>query len=79
MKGYSPKLEVSFDTYRIARQGRITRDVEIRNVMAVLPGRSGRRVYVSGHYDTIAFEGGQSSSNAGGRPGAYRRSGDGDL
>ena len=65
MKSYSPKLEVSFDTYRIAKQGRITRDVEIRNVMAVLPGRSARRVYVSGHYDTIAFSGGQSTSNAG--------------
>ena len=69
MKGYSPKLQVSFDTYKIAKQGRITRDVEVRNVMAVLPGRSARRVYVSGHYDTIAIEGGQSSSNAGGAGG----------
>ena len=65
MKGYSPKLQVTFDTYSIAKQGRITRDVEVRNVMAVLPGRSARRVYVSGHYDTIAIEGGQSSNNAG--------------
>jgi hypothetical protein len=66
MKGYSPKLQVSFDTYTIAKQGRITRDVEVRNVMAVLPGRSARRVYVSGHYDTVAVEGGQSTNNAGG-------------
>jgi hypothetical protein len=65
MMSYSSKLHVSFDTYRIAKQGRITRDVEIRNVMAVLPGRSARRVYISGHYDTIAFSGGQSTSNAG--------------
>ena len=65
MKSYGPKLQVSFDTYRIARQGRITREVEIRNVMAVLPGRSARRIYVSGHYDTIAIQGGQSGSNAG--------------
>jgi hypothetical protein len=64
MKSYSPKLQVGFDTYKIAKQGRITRDVEVRNVMAVLPGRSARRVYVSGHYDTVAIEGGQSSSNA---------------
>ena len=35
------------------RRTRITRDVEIRNVMAVLPGHSPRRVYVSGHYDTV--------------------------
>ena len=54
MKGFSPKLQVSFDTYQVAKQGRITRDVELRNVMAVLPGRSPRRIYVSGHYDTVA-------------------------
>lgn len=51
----SPRLRVSFDTYDIPRQGeRITRDVRIRNVMAVLPGRSSRRVYVSAHYDSFA-------------------------
>jgi hypothetical protein len=33
----------------------ITRDVEIRNVIAVLPGKSARRVYVSGHYDTTSI------------------------
>jgi len=64
LKSYSTKLQVSFDSYRIAKQGRITRDVEIRNVMAVLPGRTPRRIYVSGHYDTIAFTGGQSTRNA---------------
>jgi hypothetical protein len=55
MKSYSPRLEVSFDTYRIPKQGeRVTREVELRNVMAVLPGRTPRRFYVSGHYDTVA-------------------------
>jgi hypothetical protein len=49
----SPKLEVSFDTHTVAPQGRITREVEIRNVMAVLPGRTPRRVYISGHYDSL--------------------------
>ena len=49
----SPKLQVSFDTYRVAPQGRITQEVEIRNVMAVLPGRSSRRIYVTGHYDSL--------------------------
>jgi hypothetical protein len=68
MKSYSPKLQVSFDTYQVAKQGRITRDVEVRNVMAVLPGRSPRRIYVSGHYDTVARPGGQGESNAGGPP-----------
>ena len=53
LKRSSPKLQVSFDTYTIAPRGRITREVELRNVMAVLPGRSPRRIYVSGHYDSL--------------------------
>jgi hypothetical protein len=62
----SPKLQVSFDTYQIPAKGRITRDVELRNVMAVLPGRTPRRVYVSGHYDSLNLgAGGQQTSNAG--------------
>ncbi len=68
MRSYSPKLQVSFDTYLVAKQGRILRDVEMRNVMAILPGRSPRRIYISGHYDTVARPGGQSSANAGGGP-----------
>ncbi len=66
-KSYNPRLQVSYDTYRVARQGRVTRDVEVRNVMAVLPGRSPRRIYISGHYDTTTIEGGQGSANAGRR------------
>ena len=64
MASYGPKLQVSFDTYHVAVQGRITRPVELRNVMAILPGRSPRRIYVSGHYDTLARPGGQGASNA---------------
>ena len=52
-KSYSPKLQVSYDVHHVLQQGRITRDVDIVNVLAVLPGRSPRRVYVSGHYDTV--------------------------
>ena len=51
----SPRLQVSFDDYEIPAQGeRIVRDVRLRNVVAVLPGRTARRIYVSGHYDTVA-------------------------
>ena len=64
LKGYSPRLHVSYDTYRIAKQGRITHDVEARNVMAILPGRSARRIYVSGHYDSVASAGGQGVRNS---------------
>jgi hypothetical protein len=65
MKSYSPKLQVSFDAYDVPPQGRITRRVDLRNVMAVLPGRTPRRIYISGHYDTVARPGGQGASNAG--------------
>jgi hypothetical protein len=53
LKRSSARLQVAFDTYMIAQQGRITRDVELRNVVAVLPGKSDRRIYVSGHYDSL--------------------------
>ena len=66
LTSYSPKLQVSFDTYQVAKQGRITRDVEVRNVMALLAGKSPRRIYISGHYDTVARAGGQSTANANG-------------
>lgn len=66
MKRSSPRLQVSFDTHQIAQQGRITRDVELRNVMAILPGRTSRRIYITGHYDTVNLgAGGQAGLNAG--------------
>ena len=71
MKRSSPRLQVSFDTHQIAPQGRITRQVELRNVMAVLPGKSPRRIYVSGHYDSLNLgDRGQAGLNtgAGGNP-----------
>ena len=62
----SPKLQVSFDTHQIPARGRITRDVELRNVMAILPGKTARRIYVSGHYDSLNLgAGGQQTSNSG--------------
>ena len=64
MRGYSPKLQVSFDAYQVPPQGRITRQIDLRNVMAVLPGKSARRIYISGHYDTVARPGGQGATNA---------------
>ncbi len=64
LKRSSPKLEVSFDTYQIAPQGRITRSVELRNVIAILPGKSSRRVYVSGHYDSLNLGPGVSAEFA---------------
>ena len=63
----SPRLQVSFDTHVIAPQGRFTRQTELRNVMAVLPGRSARRIYITGHYDSLNLgAGGQQARNAAG-------------
>lgn len=69
LTGYSPRLRVSFDTYSIAAQGSITRPVEIRNVMAILPGRSARRIYISAHYDTMARTNGSSATDDAPAPG----------
>jgi hypothetical protein len=60
----SPKLQVSFDNHKLARQGRITRNVDVRNVVALLPGKTPRRIYVTAHYDTVNVgEQGQISAN----------------
>jgi len=68
----SPRLQVSFDTYKVAKNGRITRNVELRNILAVLPGKSARRIYLTAHYDTVNIgEAGQIGANtraAGQRP-----------
>jgi acetylornithine deacetylase/succinyl-diaminopimelate desuccinylase-like protein len=55
MKTYSPRLEVRMDTYRVKKQTRIFRDVEIVNVVAVLPGKSypDHQILISGHYDSL--------------------------
>jgi len=64
LKRSSPNLQVSFDTYMIAAQGRITRPVELRNVMAILPGKTARRIYITGHYDSLNIgPGAQINSN----------------
>ncbi len=72
-KSYSPKLQVSYDVHHVLQQGRITKDVDIVNVVAILPGKSARRVYVSGHYDTVnprntAAAGVNAATPAGGDP-----------
>ena len=57
-KSYSPRLQVSFDSYRVKKgKGRIIQDVEVHNVMAVLPGKLNpeRQFILSGHYDSLAM------------------------
>src|SRR5580704_8023017 len=58
-RSYSPRLEVSFDQYRLKKStapgSRIPNDVDLYNVVAVLPGTTNReeRVIISGHYDSV--------------------------
>jgi len=71
MKRSSPKLQVSFDTHQVQNIRGCQGTIELRNVMAVLPGKTPRRIYVSGHYDSLNLgAGGQQTSNAGAGRGA---------
>lgn len=57
LKSYSPRLEVRFDSYNVKKQGRIQRDLELVNVIAVLPGTTDpeRQIILSGHYDSMVM------------------------
>jgi hypothetical protein len=55
-KSYSPKLQVRFEKFRVKKQGqRIFKDVDLWNVIAVLPGTKlpETQIFVSGHYDSL--------------------------
>lgn len=52
LRSSSPRLQVSFDSFLLPAQGRLTRETDVRNVLAILPGRSTRRIYITGHYDS---------------------------
>jgi acetylornithine deacetylase/succinyl-diaminopimelate desuccinylase-like protein len=57
-RSYSPRLEVSYDTYQVKKnKGRIVRDVELQNVVAVLPGTVNKdhHIIISGHYDSAVI------------------------
>lgn len=65
LKSYSPRLQVRFDAYHVKKQGRVLKDLEMVNVVAVLPGTvdKSRQYIVSGHYDTIAMTGGRTEDS----------------
>src|SRR5438270_8342248 len=54
-QSYSPRLQVSFDSYRVKKQPRVFRDVELVNVVAVLPGTQdkNRQFVIAAHYDSL--------------------------
>ena len=59
LRSYSPRLEVSYDRYRVkkdtSRGSRIPQDVDLYNVVAVLPGTVNREqmIVISAHYDSV--------------------------
>jgi acetylornithine deacetylase/succinyl-diaminopimelate desuccinylase-like protein len=55
-KSYSPRLQVSLDKFTAKKGQRIAHDVDLANVVAVLPGTidADRFVIISSHYDSIA-------------------------
>ena len=48
-----PNLQVELFKYPIKKGSRIPEDKEAVEVVAVLPGRTNRRILVGGHFDTI--------------------------
>jgi hypothetical protein len=57
VQSYSSRLEVSFDTHTIPKGGRVWKEIELRNVVAVLPGKmrqaADRWIMITGHYDSV--------------------------
>jgi hypothetical protein len=62
-KEASPRLQVSYDKYRIKRiegkNSRVPKDVDLYNIIAVLPGKGNgeQRILLTSHYDTIVLAG----------------------
>src|SRR5579862_433109 len=60
LQSYSPRLQVSYQNFSVkkgARRGQVIRDVDLSNIIGVLPGTTekDRYVLVSGHYDSVAL------------------------
>src|SRR5215469_8819056 len=70
-KSYSPKLEVTYNTYRLkkieGKNSRVPEDVDLYNIVAVLPGKgnANQRILITAHYDTIVLLG-DTGANANG-------------
>ena len=53
----SPRLQVRLDKHMAKKRGRMMRDVEVTNVVAVLPGKSAPdvQVMITAHYDSVVL------------------------
>ncbi len=57
LKSYSPRLQVSLDPFSVKKSQRLPKDVDLNNLVAVLPGTvdKDRYIVIGGHYDSIAL------------------------
>ena len=55
LQSYSPRLEVSYQDFAAKKGVRLVRDVDLSNVVAVLPGitQPNRFILVTAHYDSV--------------------------
>jgi hypothetical protein len=69
-QSYSPRLQVRYDHWRVKKTGRIFKDADLYNVIAVLPGKTMPEVevVVSAHYDSINLGKLPAPAAAGERP-----------
>lgn len=66
-KSYSPRLQVKLDPFTARKGQRVAHDVDLANVVAVLPGTidADRFVVISSHYDSIAARFGPGTPRTG--------------
>jgi hypothetical protein len=59
LQSYSPRLQVRFDKWRVKPRGRISKEVDLYNVVAVLPGKTmpETQIVISAHYDSLGGTG----------------------
>lgn len=64
-QSYSPRLQVRYDKWLVPKMARVNADVEVVNVVAVLPGKviPETQVIVSCHHDSVAYERGEGGGN----------------
>jgi hypothetical protein len=70
MQSYSPRLQVRYDHWSVRKQGqRIVRDVDLYNVVAVLPGERtpDTQVWIAAHYDSLNLGGVPTGAGTAGR------------
>jgi hypothetical protein len=55
LQGYSPRLEVRYEPFKVRKAGTYAHDADLANVIAVLPGTTNSEIsiLVSGHYDSV--------------------------